>query len=424
MATPNTFLTRIFRRRALGLLGLLGYIPFLATFFFGIDNIYFYTSRETPYGGYHAKEINEKFNTPLLNEHARTSTVNGMTSYNDEDVVLKTLYIRNNSNYRLAAPGDVELVLCPMPRYFVIRSYDFALSRDDSAGPDCGKLQNVQPIPPAQTSSVYYFSPEFPKIWAAYKSNSYLSSGDLLLELQLTVRGVMFFGAFVIVVSGSSFIVEFVMDAVRSRFHLHGWVQRVLGLIVFFSAVAALGTIALSPILMLSDYELAGDYDKGPALLNSAMQLVEIPPSQAAAIDDLLRSGKAAEALELEKAIAAKTEKAEAESIGKPGIATASALGDVSWLALLARRYDDALTAADRALEIAPQEIWIETNRDHAILLLGRVAEARALYLKRKGTIVLGRRWEDVIREDFDRMRKASIDDPNFAEIEASLSNH
>ena len=45
----------------------------------------------------------------------------------------------------------------------------------------------------------------------------------------------------------------------------------------------------------------------------------------------------------------------------------------------------EALEAADQAISLAPDKIWLDTTRAYALMFLDRVDEARALYLKYRG---------------------------------------
>ena len=59
----------------------------------------------------------------------------------------------------------------------------------------------------------------------------------------------------------------------------------------------------------------------------------------------------------------------------------ARALGSLSSVLLLNRRAGDALVAAQEALSLDPAALWVETNRAHALLFLGRFEEAKAVYV-------------------------------------------
>src|SRR5208337_4900888 len=61
------------------------------------------------------------------------------------------------------------------------------------------------------------------------------------------------------------------------------------------------------------------------------------------------------------------------------------------------------------------------TNRAHALMFLGRDAEARALYLAHKGEPLNGKTWEQVIADDFGLLRKAGLANPLMAAVEADL---
>jgi hypothetical protein len=147
-------------------------------------------------------------------------------------------------------------------------------------------------------------------------------------------------------------------------------------------------------------------------------------------------NGRFAEALSIDELIAGSIEKTETEREGKPGEATARELGNLAWRALFARDFAKALTAADRALSLYPGLLWVETDRGHALLFLGRIEEAKTLYLAHKGEKVpMGEKfpvgekvpdnadklWEQVIAEDFAEFRKVGLTNPVMADIETAL---
>jgi TPR repeat protein len=101
-----------------------------------------------------------------------------------------------------------------------------------------------------------------------------------------------------------------------------------------------------------------------------------------------------------------------------------SALGQFSWHALFAREFAQSLDAADRALKADPDLLWIATNRAHALMYLGRAAEARDVYLMHRDKRLVqddNKTWQEVIEEDFGVLRLAGLDHPQMAEIEAEL---
>jgi TPR repeat protein len=101
----------------------------------------------------------------------------------------------------------------------------------------------------------------------------------------------------------------------------------------------------------------------------------------------------------------------------------ARALGNLSWYALLAREHAQALDAAERGLKAHPNHLWIAANRAHALVLLGRAAEARRAYLAYKGRRLPedNKTWQQSIADDFANLRAAGIEHPQMAEIEAAL---
>jgi hypothetical protein len=123
-------------------------------------------------------------------------------------------------------------------------------------------------------------------------------------------------------------------------------------------------------------------------------------------------------------------EEEETKREGKPGEEMACALNSVAWYALFARAFTNALTVADRAHALLPDDLGIETNRAHALMFLERGEECKSLYLAYKGKPMSGQSaklWEQAIAEDFAEFRKAglthpnSVDDLMMAEIEKEL---
>jgi tetratricopeptide (TPR) repeat protein len=155
---------------------------------------------------------------------------------------------------------------------------------------------------------------------------------------------------------------------------------------------------------------------KGEAM---AMSLLEELP-----IREAVTTGRYAEALQLQEALAAKEEAAETKRDGKPGKETAGALGGVSGYALLARDFTKALTVAERAHALHPGNLNIEANRAYALMFLGREEEAKSLYLAHKREPVEeedNKLWERVVATDFADLRKAGLTHPMMADIEKEL---
>jgi hypothetical protein len=142
------------------------------------------------------------------------------------------------------------------------------------------------------------------------------------------------------------------------------------------------------------------------------------------AIREAVGTGRYAEALQLQEALAAKAEAVETEREGKPGEGTAHSLNEVAWRALFARDFMKAWTFADRAHALLPENLLFETNRAYALMFLERGEDAKDLYLAHKGKPVSeqdARLWERVIAQDFAEFRKAGLTHPMMAEIEKEL---
>jgi TPR repeat protein len=161
-------------------------------------------------------------------------------------------------------------------------------------------------------------------------------------------------------------------------------------------------------------YEKAAE--KGEATAKARLQGLSIREAAGA--------GRYAEALELQEALAAKVEAVETEREGKPGEETAQELMSVAWQALFAREFTKALTVAERAHALLPDNLSIETNRAHALMFLERAEECKSLYLTYKGRPMSKQDstlWERAIAEDFEEFRKAGLTYPMMADIEKEL---
>jgi tetratricopeptide (TPR) repeat protein len=98
-------------------------------------------------------------------------------------------------------------------------------------------------------------------------------------------------------------------------------------------------------------------------------------------------------------------------------------VGGLSYSFLPARDFVQALAASDLAISLAPNMTWVYSNRAHALMFLGRVEEARSVYLKHRGEIAVDDKvWETVILEDFGNFRKAGLTHPLMRVIETALS--
>jgi predicted Zn-dependent protease len=95
-------------------------------------------------------------------------------------------------------------------------------------------------------------------------------------------------------------------------------------------------------------------------------------------------------------------------------------IGGLAYNFVVAGDFTKALGAADQAISLAPDEIWLYTNRAHALMFLGRATEARAIYLqyRNRTDVQGGKSWVTLITEDFAELRKAGRTDPLMDDIE------
>ncbi len=68
---------------------------------------------------------------------------------------------------------------------------------------------------------------------------------------------------------------------------------------------------------------------------------------------------------------------------------------------------------------INPQFMEAQTNKAHALMFLGKTAEARAVYTKFKGQEVpsMRQKWEAVILDDFSNLEKNGLSNPLMTEV-------
>jgi hypothetical protein len=94
--------------------------------------------------------------------------------------------------------------------------------------------------------------------------------------------------------------------------------------------------------------------------------------------------------------------------------------GELAYRLVVARDFTSALEASELVIALAPDQIWLYTNRAHALMFLGHVDEARALYLQYRGKKNVGsdKSWETDVLEDFAQLRKAGLTHPLMEEIE------
>jgi TPR repeat protein len=186
------------------------------------------------------------------------------------------------------------------------------------------------------------------------------------------------------------------------------------------TAMLNLGVLYINGLGVAQDYAKAREWLEKAADMGDARATayLELPIHEAAG------AGRHAEALQLQEALTVKVEEVETKREGKLGKETAQALKGVAWYALFAREFTKALTVADRAHALFPDDLAIETNRAHALMFMEHGKEAKALYVTHKGKPISEQDtqlWESAIAEDFAEFRKAGLMHPMMAEIEKEL---
>jgi hypothetical protein len=84
---------------------------------------------------------------------------------------------------------------------------------------------------------------------------------------------------------------------------------------------------------------------------------------------------------------------------------------------LHAKHFAGALAASEEAHGLDPANAWIDSNRAHALLLLGRTDEAMRVYQAHIGKKLGNRSWEDVIVEDWRSLEATGITHPDVERV-------
>jgi TPR repeat protein len=135
-------------------------------------------------------------------------------------------------------------------------------------------------------------------------------------------------------------------------------------------------------------------------------------------------AGNFIEAVRLQTAIVERTEAAETKELGKSGAETADALSTLAWFALFAKDFAKAVETASKAVAIAPTDFTLAINLAHAKMFSGQKEDAEKIYLSHKGEKLSemdNKLWQEVIAEDFTKLRKAGLAHPLMRQIEHKL---
>lgn len=94
----------------------------------------------------------------------------------------------------------------------------------------------------------------------------------------------------------------------------------------------------------------------------------------------------------------------------------------LSWYQLHVKDFAGALASAEAGLAVDADYVLLETNRAHALVFLGRLDEADAIYRRYVGQRPDGRSWEEIIIEDLDLLEKEGVSHPHFARVREIVS--
>jgi lipoprotein NlpI len=101
---------------------------------------------------------------------------------------------------------------------------------------------------------------------------------------------------------------------------------------------------------------------------------------------------------------------------------TIDRIGSLAFWFVLAGDFSNAVDAADQVVALAPDRLWLHGNRAHALMFVGRIEEARAIYLAHRGARNASdsgeKSWETAVLEDFAELRAAKLTHPLMDEIE------
>lgn len=102
-----------------------------------------------------------------------------------------------------------------------------------------------------------------------------------------------------------------------------------------------------------------------------------------------------------------------------------SAYVGLSWYQLYVRDFAGALASTDAGKKLDDTNLYLETNRAHAFLFLGRTQEAQAIYLGNRGKKLDPKQeqtWDKAILKDFDELEGAGLTNPEISQIRRLLS--
>lgn len=94
-------------------------------------------------------------------------------------------------------------------------------------------------------------------------------------------------------------------------------------------------------------------------------------------------------------------------------------IGHLAEQFLLARDFQECLNCSREALTTDPYSTAFNLNRAHALMLLGRADEAKAIYFGYHGTRMISHKlFRDILRDEFAKLTEAGLSHLLMAEVE------
>jgi molecular chaperone GrpE len=160
------------------------------------------------------------------------------------------------------------------------------------------------------------------------------------------------------------------------------------------------------------------------SLTSDSAKAIEQAHKRNKAVNDAFDSKNYEEAARLQEKIAAAVRRIETAAEGKPGDGTLGALLSLSWYQLFTGQYDTVIATADQAAAISKDYISIDTNRAHALMLMGSTDEASVIYNKHRGKETQNKKtWDSEVLDDFAEMEQANIKHPLMGEIRSAWAS-
>jgi tetratricopeptide (TPR) repeat protein len=95
-------------------------------------------------------------------------------------------------------------------------------------------------------------------------------------------------------------------------------------------------------------------------------------------------------------------------------------MGIIAYRLVIAHEAALGLEAAEQTVKLAPDLVWLQGNRAHALMFLERTDAARAIYLQYRGTknVWNQQSWEEFVLQQFSELRGLGLSCPLMDEIE------